>query len=118
MLGKQGKLIPSGIGIDRAYTMGVIAQRLRIVERYSSALYSTLGWRFSDDNGVAVMVDRRKARGRRRSSMREIDRRQSDRRCRLKDAGDLRAQGFFWVSRKAEVRESEHVAAVEFFETA
>lgn len=117
MLGKQGKPIPCGIGIDRAWTMGEMTPRLLIVERYNSALYSTLGRRFSGDNGVAVMVDQRKARRRRRSSMREMDRRQSDRRRRPQDAGDLRAQGFFWVSREDEARESEQVAAIESLET-
>ena len=93
--------------------MGVMTPRLLIVERYNSALYGTLGRRFSGDDGVAVMLDRRKARRRRRSSMREMDRRQSDRRCRPQDADDLRAQGFFWVSREDEARESEQMAALE-----
>ena len=56
-----------------------MVQRLLIVERYNNALHSTAVRRFEGEGSVAVIVDRRKERRRRRSQMREMDRRQTDR---------------------------------------
>lgn len=78
-----------------------MARHVIVVQRYNAELLARLTRQFHGDEGVAVLVDRRKGRRRRRSQMREIDRRQSDRRRGLERGDDLRSQGFLWISCEA-----------------
>jgi len=94
-----------------------MAQRLLVVERYNSALYATLVRQFKGD--ASIVVDRRKARRRRRTQMREMDRRQTDRRQGAVQGGKvLRSEGFFWASRDDGARATDRVAAITLSGTA
>ena len=96
-----------------------MAQRLLVVERYKSALSATLVRQFEGDTSLVVVVDRRKARRRRRTQMREMDRRQTDRREGAVQGGKvLRSEGFFWASRDDGARATDRVAAITLSGTA
>lgn len=95
-----------------------MARHVIVVERYNAELLARLTRQFHGDDGVAVLVDRRKGRRRRRSQMREIDRRQLDRRRGPERGEDLRSQGFLWVSLEADERETGQGSAFRLFGTA